>query len=136
MIDQTFQFAVGAGAPPANFMPASFNPVPDDGSLEVWACVDPQGSPNPADTAPTIAVTLGGGTPITPVQPTSIQTNQFGIVGGPPSESTRIMAPQGVTRGTNSQLTVTGGSVNYSGYIRIRFRTLNELSQGLGTQAP
>lgn len=135
MIDQTFQFAVGAGAAPANFMPASFNPVPDDGSLEVWACLDPLSSPSPADTVPTISVTLGGGTPITPVQPTAIQTNQFGIVGGPPSEATRIMAPQGVTRGTNSQLIVTGGSENYSGYLRVRFRTLAELSQGIGAAA-
>lgn len=135
MIDQTFQFAVGAGAPPANFMPASFNPVPADGSLEIWACLDPLGAPSPADTVPTISVTLGGGTPITPVQPTAIQTNQFGIIGGPPSEATRIMTPQGVEKGTNSQLIITGGSQNYSGYLRVRFRTLPELQAGIAQAA-
>jgi len=135
VIDQTFQFAVGSGAAPANFMPSSFNPVPTDGVLEVWGCLDPLGSPNPSDTVPTVMVTLGGGTPITPVQPTSIQTNQFGIVGGPPSEATRIMTPQAVERGTNSQLIITGGSVNYSGYLHVRFRTLQELSSGIAAAA-
>lgn len=135
MIQQTIQFAVGAGAAPANFIPSQFNPIPEDGVIDVFACLDPLGSPSAADTVPTISVTLGGGTPITPVQPTAIQTNQFGVVGGPPTEATRVCAPQGVTRGTNAQVIIQGGSVNYTGYLRVMFRTLQEVSQGVGQAA-
>lgn len=132
MIDQTIQFAVGSGAAPVNVMPASFNPVPDDGSLEIWACLDALTAGNQA---PTLSVTLGGATPIQPIQPTAIRVNEFGINGAGPSLTDMVMPKQGVQRGTNSQLTLTGGNQNVTGRIRIRFLSLNEISQGIGAAA-
>jgi hypothetical protein len=135
MIQQTQQVGVGSGAAPFNVVPAQFNPTPEDGVFEVWACVDPLGSPSSADVPPSISVTFGGGTPISPVQPTAITTNTFGIVGGAPTEANRILSPQAVGKGTNTQVTISGGSQNYTVYIKYVFRTLQELSQGLGTVA-
>lgn len=132
MIQQTIQFAVANGAAPANFIPSQFNPIPEDGVLEVWACLDPVGS---IATAPTLSVTLGGGTPINPIQPTAINVNQFNVDGGPITEANRMMTPQGVQRGTNAQVTITGGSVDVTGYLKVVFRTLAEVAQGLGAAA-
>jgi hypothetical protein len=133
MIEETNQQAFGAGASPTNIIPSSFNPVPADGVLEVWACLDPLGSPSAANKAPTLSVTLGGATPTTPVQPTAIQTNPFGVIGGAPTEANRICSPQAVEKGTNSQLIAVGGSTDYTGYVKVRFRTLQELQSGLGS---
>jgi hypothetical protein len=135
VIQQTIQVGIGAGAAPFNVVPAQFNPTPEDGVFDVLACVDPLASPSSADTPPSISVTFGGGTPISPVQPTALTTNTFSVVGGPPTEANRVLGDQAVTKGTNTQVTLTGGSVNYTAYIRLRFRTLQEYQNGIGTQA-
>ena len=127
MIDQLFQVAVAAGAPPSNVMPAVFNPVPEDGILRVWAVLDP--FPEVTDTPPIVSVTLGGATPYTPVQPSSIRVNVDGVQGAGPSASDILMGPQGVRRGTNSQLTLQGGTGNTQVVrFRVRFDTMEEYS--------
>lgn len=137
MIDQTVQFAVGAGAAPANFAPTNFNPIPADGVIEVWACLDalPVHGGVP-DAAPVLSVTLGGATPYQPVPPSAIRVNTDGIVGAGPNEADRMMSRQGVRQGTNLQLIIQGGTVDtMTGRFRIRFMSLDELSGSMGAIA-
>jgi len=136
VIQETFQVAIGSGAAPFNILNSTqFNPIPSDGVLDVWACLDPLGSPSSADEPPTVSISLGGNTPITPVQPSSINTNQFGVVGGPNTEATRVSDPQAVVRGTNAQVILAGGNENYVAYIKVKFRSLAEYQQGIGEAA-
>lgn len=134
MIEQTFQYGVGAGAAPTNIMPASFNPIPADGSLEIFAVADPTNF-GAGDTLPTLSVTLGGPTPIQPIQPTSVGINEFGQIGVSPNDRNVIMPRQGVAQGTNSQLIVTGGTHAMNLNIKVRFRSLQEIAQGIGQAA-
>src|SRR5579872_3820509 len=126
MIDQTFQFAVAASAAPANVMPSVFNPVPADGVLEVWGVLD---ALTAGDQAAQVTVTLGGATPYQPVQPTAIRVNVDGVNGAGPGPGDYIMTRQGVRQGTNSQLTLQGGTNHtQTGRLRVRFMSLDELA--------
>ena len=137
MIDETFQFAVAAGAPPANVAPTNFNPIPADGFVEVWGCLDalPVHAGVP-DLAPIVSITLGGATPYTPVPSSSLKVNVDGVAGAGPSESDRIMSRQGVRQGTNFQLNLQGGTVDTMyGRIRVRFVSADEVAAGAGAVA-
>jgi hypothetical protein len=129
VIDQTVQFAVAANAVPANVAPTNYNPIPADGFIEVWACLDTLAG---GALAASLAVTLGGATPYQPVPPTNIRVNVDGVNGAGPSESDRIMSRQGVRQGTNFQLILQGGSTNQTGRFRVRFLSADEISSGAG----
>ena len=131
MIDQIVQFAVEAGAPPANVIPDVFNPVPADGILTVWAVLD---ALDAGDQAAQMSVTLGGATPFQPVQPSAIRVNVDGQNGAGPSLSDILMSPQGVRQGTNSQLNLQGGTNHtQTGRFRVRFETMDEVSSRMGS---
>jgi hypothetical protein len=142
VIDEIIQFAVQNGAATSNVAPSNFNPVPADGFLEVWACLDALPAHGGVlNGAPTLSVTLGGATPYTPVPSAAIRVNVDGIAGAGPSESDRVMSRQGVRQGTNFQLNLTGGTQasgttdTITGRIRVRFVSADEVAAGAGAVA-
>lgn len=131
MIDQTFPFSVAAFALPVNIAPPSFNPIPGDGFLELWAVVD---SGTPA-VLPTISVSIGGETNTTPVPSATVQASPLGTVGAPPEEGNKILYLQGVRSGVNVQVMLSGGTGTQTGRIRMRYRSMAEMQAGAGAVA-
>lgn len=131
MIDQIVQFAVEAGAPPANIIPSVFNPIPADGILTIWGVLDALAD---GDAAAEVSVTLGGATPYQPVQPSAIRVNVDGQNGAGPSLSDTVMTPQGVRQGTNAQLVIQGGTNHtQTGRLRVRFESQEEVASRMGS---
>jgi hypothetical protein len=138
VIDQTIQIAIGNAAAPANIAPTNFNPIPADGFIEVWGCIDPL--PHADDTPPIVSITLGGATPYTPVPSAVLKVNTDGVQGAGPDERTdKIMSRQGVRQGTNFQLNVQGGTSAQGdtqvARFRIRFVSADEVAAGAGAVA-
>ena len=135
MIDELVQFAVGAGAAASNVAPSNFNPVPADGFLSIWGCLDslPVHTDVP-DAAASISVTIGGATPFTPIPNSALRVNVDGVVGAGPSLSDIVMKRQAVRQGTNLQIYLNGGGTDtHFGRFRVTFESMEEVSTGSGS---
>lgn len=130
MIDKIFSFSAAAGAAATNVMPSDFNPVPDDGVLEVWGVVD--GGISALTALPTVEVKLGGATQAVPLPSSVIPVQAFGTALAGPSTTDILQSPVPVAKGTNTQLNLTGGAgATATGRFHVRFRTTAEVSAGL-----
>lgn len=117
MIDRTFNFSVAAAASPVNVMPSDFNPVPADGFMEVYAVSDPASG---LTALPTLQFTSNAsGTPQTPML-SVIPINTFGIAFTGPSIMNKMMSPYAVSKGTNTQLLLSGTNAGATATGRIR----------------
>ena len=133
MIVNTFEYSVAAAAAPTNLAPSAFNPIPDDGVLDVWAVLD---SGIAAITKPpTISVILGGSVNLTPVLTSSITGDPYSQPGatdfGDPSGNP-VISGLPVRRGTNIQVLVGGAAgATATGRIRMLYRTAAEVAGGV-----
>lgn len=118
MIDRTFPFSVAVAASPVNVMPSDFNPVPADGFMEIYATTDQVSG---LTALPTLQFTSNAsGTPQTPML-SVVPTNVFGIAFGPgPTMQQKLMSPYAVSRGTNTQLLLSGTNTGATATGRIR----------------
>lgn len=129
MIINTFEFSVAAAAAATNLAPSAFNPVPDDGVLDIYAVLDSgiAGLTVP----PKVAVQLGGAVTETPVLSSSITGDPYalqtaGNFGDPSGNPVALGLP--VRKGTNIQVNVSGGTgATATGRIRMVFRAASEL---------
>lgn len=142
MIDQIFAFSVTAGAAASNLSPSNFNPVPDDGVLELFGVTDDGAGTLTA--LPSLQVVLGGTTPGVPVpgsvipmpQGTGLAANGFPAFGVGPTTRNRLMGRVPVRRGTNMQINVAGGTgQTATGRIRAVFMSTAEAAASIGAPA-
>lgn len=134
MIINTFEFSVAAAAAAANLAPSAFNPVPDDGVMDIFAVLDSGISSLTAP--PKISVQLGGSMQTTPVLTSSITGDPFALqtaanFGDPAGNPVVTGLP--VRKGTNTQVMVSGGTgATATGRIRMVFRTAADVQGGVG----
>jgi hypothetical protein len=134
MIAKTFEYSVAAGAAAVNLAPTDFNPVPEDGMVDVYAVLD-SGIAS-LTVPPTIEIVLGGSTAATPVRRSSITGGPYalqtaGNFGDPLGNPVVTNLP--VRKGTNIQVNVAGGTgATATGRMRVVFRTPQETQSGVG----
>lgn len=129
MIINTFEYSVAAAAAATNLAPTAYNPVPDDGALDIFAVLDSgvAGLTKP----PTIQIQLGGAVTETPVLQSSITGDPYalqtaGNFGDPSGNPVALGLP--VRKGTNIQVLVAGGTgATATGRIRMVFRSTAEM---------
>ena len=134
MIIREFEYSVAAASGATNVAPSDFNPIPDDGILDVYAVLD---SGIASLTAPPkIEVVLGGATSATPVRQSSITGDPYalqtaGNFGS--SQSNPVVQSLPVKRATNIQINLYGGTgATATGRIKMVFRTASEMAGGVG----
>lgn len=128
MIDQIFGFSAAAAAAAVNIAPTNFNPVPDDGFIELYAAGDTVVG---LTALPTAQVILGGTQPSIPVPGSVIPFNRANAVFGVgPDLLNRFMARIPVRRGTNLQINLSGGTgATATGRFRAIFMSMDEAAQ-------
>lgn len=142
MIVKVFEFSAAAAAAPVNVCPSDFNPIPDDGVLDVFATLD-GGIAGPLTAPPQIEIVRGGATSDTPVRRgsitgtpyaapgTTVQAGNFSDPGTCP-----VLTGLPVRRGTNIQVNLSGGTgATATGRMRVVFRTPQEITGGVGVNA-
>lgn len=130
MIDKIFSFSVAAGGAASNVMPSDFNPVPDDGVLEVWGVTD--GGITGLTALPSIEVKLGGATQAVPLPSSVVPVQAYGTALAGPQNADQLLTPVPVAKGTNTQLNLSGGTgATATGRFHVRFRTTAEVAAGL-----
>lgn len=134
MIINTFEFSVAAAAAATNLAPSAFNPVPNDGVLDVFAVLDSgiAGLTVP----PKIQILLGGSMQTNPVLTSSITGDPYALqTAGNFGDPTVCPVVTGlpVRSGTNTQVMVAGGTgATATGRIRMVFRTAADVQAGVG----
>lgn len=134
MIVNTFEFSVAAAAAATNLAPSAFNPVPDDGVIDIFAVQD---SGITSLTVPAkIQVQLGGATNATPVLTSSITGDPYALqTAGNFGDPTVCPVITGlpVRKATNIQVNVSGGTgATSTGRIKMVFRTAADVTAGVG----
>ena len=134
MIVQTFEFSIAAGAASTNVMPSSFNPVPADGFLDIFALLD--GAIVGLTAPPKVEIIIGGTQNSTPVNISSITGSPYNT-GAANSFQDPSVCPVvrrlPIRQGTNSQLNVSGGTgATATGRFRVFFYTAAEAAAGAG----
>lgn len=134
MIVNTFEFSVAAGAAATNLAPSAFNPVPEDGVIDIFAVQDSGISSltKPAQ----IQVLLGGAIQSNPVLTGSITGDPYALqTAGNFGDATvnPVITGLPVRRGTNIQVMVSGGTgATSTGRIKMVFRTAADVQAGVG----
>lgn len=134
MIVNTFGFSVAAGAAATNLAPSAFNPVPDDGVIDIFAVLD--SGISSLTVPPSIQVLLGGSIQSNPVLTSQITGDPYALqTAGNFGDATVCPVITGlpVRKGTNTQVMVAGGTgATATGRIKMVFRTAADVSGGVG----
>ncbi len=135
MIVQTFEFSVAAAAAATNVAPSSFNPIPNDGVLDLYAVLD-SGIAS-LTVPPKIELVLGGATTSTPLRQSSVTGDPYalqtaGNFGDPTVNPYVQQLP--VRQGTNIAVNLYGGTgATSTGRIKMVYRTAAEVQAGINS---
>ena len=134
MIVNTFEYSVAAAAAATNLAPSAFNPVPDDGVLDVFAVLD--ASITSLTVPPKIQVLLGGAVQSNPVLTSSITGDPYALITAGSfgaADVCPVITGLPVRKGTNVQIMVSGGTgATATGRIKMVFRTAADVQAGVG----
>lgn len=134
MIVNTFEYSVAAGAAATNLAPSAFNPVPENGVLDVFAVLD--SGISSLTKPPQIQILLGGAMQTNPVLTSSITGDPYALqTAGNFGDATVCPVVSGlpVRAGTNTQVMVSGGTgATATGRIKMVFRTAADVQAGVG----
>lgn len=125
---------MAAAAAATNVAPSAFNPIPDDGVLDVFAVLDSgiAGLTVP----PSISVQLGGSMTATPVLTSQITGDPYALqTAGNFADASVCPVVTGlpVRKATNIQVLVSGGTgATATGRVKMVFRTAQEVTGGVG----
>lgn len=133
MIIKTFEFSVAAAATASNVMPDDFNPIPDNGVLDIYGVLDSGISSLTAP--PTVELVLGGSTSSTPLRTSSVTGDPYALQTagnfGDPSVN-QILSMMPVRQGTNIALNLAGGTgATATGRFKVVYRTAQEVTAGV-----